>query len=95
MTDTKKKWQEETAKALCDAELDRLLREYGAIRVAKRIEKSSAGDVLLLISPPIVAQLSPPVIPATLLNDSLFRLLEVAYGDIRTAAREAGASAMS
>lgn len=92
MTDAAKRWRKEGARALCDVELDRLLQEYGAVRVAKKLPPGERGEVLLLISPPFVAQAKPPVVPVTVLDGSLFHLLEMTYGDIRTAAREAGCS---
>ncbi len=89
MTDIAKRWRKEGARALCEMEVDHILEEYAAFRVAKRLPPAGDGLILLVTSPVIVGDhATPPVAPVMVLNESLYSLMEVAYGDIRTAARE-------
>jgi len=96
MTDTAKRWRKEGARALCETEVDHILEEYNAFLVAKRLPPADDGLILLVTSPLIVGEhATPPVVPVMVLNDSLYSLMETAYGDIRTAARElSGAGAV-
>lgn len=89
MTVCKNYTSQETARILCKVELERLLGEYGAIRLAKRLLPTLKGDDLLVISPAIVPLAAPrPVAPVTVLDSGLYRLAELGYGDMQTAAHE-------
>lgn len=81
----------DAAKALFTAEITRLMRKYGAVRIAKLVDASAAGvDTLVLFSPVFQVPGDTPLVATTVLDSRLYNVGIEAYGSIKNAAREFG-----
>lgn len=88
MTKTSCGVKNEIAKTVFDAEIHRLIREYGAVRLAKLEPFTNPDrDTLVLFSPVFKVKGDVPIAAATVLDSKLFNIGLEAYGSIKAAAK--------